>query len=60
MIYEYYCTKCDKVHEVQKKLKDLEIPEYCPDCKTKMAIKISAVPFIPCKGMYSYNSGKKG
>lgn len=34
MIYEYRCTKCDKLFDIMCRISECETPRMCPDCGT--------------------------
>lgn len=42
MIYEYYCERCVKMHDVEKSLSQLNRKEFCPSCSDLMDRRLSA------------------
>lgn len=42
MIYEYFCTDCNRLTDVEKSLSELDRLEFCPKCDLQMHRQISA------------------
>jgi len=34
-LYEYYCTKCDKVFESLRSIRESDVPAPCPQCDSQ-------------------------
>jgi len=44
-VYDYKCKKCEKVYEVERKLKDVAM-KYCPSCGGELKKVYSAVGIV--------------
>jgi putative FmdB family regulatory protein len=56
-LYEYQCSKCEKVHEVMQKFSDAPL-EVCPDCNSPVKKLISSTSFM-LKGSGWYTTDYK-
>jgi len=43
--YDYICTKCKEIHEVEKKMKETARKELCPKCGSEMDRVYTVTPF---------------
>lgn len=41
MLYEYFCTECNKLTEIEKSLAELDRLEFCVSCDVEMKRQIS-------------------
>lgn len=59
-LYEYACSKCEKVHEMVQKFSDAPLKK-CPDCKGPVEKLLSATSFaLRGKGWYVTDYKRSG
>jgi putative FmdB family regulatory protein len=57
-VYEYECSSCDKVFEVQQRMSDTPLKK-CPDCAGEVR-KLVSVSSFQLKGSGWYSDGYSG
>src|SRR4051812_13485874 len=59
-LYEYRCTKCERVHEMMQKFSDAPLTE-CPDCQGQLQKLMSLTSFaLKGTGWYTTDYKRKG
>ena len=59
-LYEYQCSKCEKIHEVMQKFSDAPLTE-CPDCRGSLSKLMSMTSFaLKGSGWYTTDYKRKG
>lgn len=55
--YEFTCTNCEMVFDVNKSMKEVKEEEICPNCGCVAKRKYSATPTVfKCDGFYTTDS----
>lgn len=57
MKYDYLCTSCDMIREIDKKISESSRVECCPECKAKMTKLPPRKTSFILKGDGWYNKG---
>ncbi|MGZ3687057.1 MAG: FmdB family zinc ribbon protein [Bdellovibrionota bacterium] len=59
-LYEYHCSKCEKVHEIVQKFSDAPLTT-CPECQGPMQKQMSLSSFaLKGSGWYTTDYKRKG